>query len=268
MRAGNSIESDGALIGDRWPEPCDRPLLAWEWVRRPYSHTWPTRSGWAIAKSRTRWFRHAWCGGAGSSFPPIALNDWAARDLGAKPGDLITLEYYVWKEEGRLATETAKFTLASIVPLKGAGDRDLAPEYPGMTDSESLHDWDPPFPVDLRRVRPRDEDYWKTYKTTPKAFIPLETGQQLWGSRFGKITSIRLTPPAGTDIAAARDAFEKRLRETVDPLQSGLALLPVRAQGLSAAQGSTDFGEYFTYFSFFPGDLGAGSDWAVLPARH
>src|SRR5262249_39878639 len=34
-------------------------------------------------------------------------------------------------------------------------------------------------------------------------------------------------------------------------LQSGLALLPVRAQGLSAAQGSTDFGEYFTYFSFF-----------------
>jgi putative ABC transport system permease protein len=175
----------------------------------------------------------------------IALNDWAARDLGAKTGDTITLEYYVWKDEGRLVTESAQFSIAAIVPLKGAAaDRDLAPEYPGMTDSDSLHDWDPPFPVDLRRVRPRDEEYWKAYRTTPKAFIALEKGQQLWGSRFGKLTSIRLTPPL-------RDAFEKRLREMVDPMQAGLAVLPVRSQGLAAAQGSTDFGEYFTYFSFF-----------------
>ena len=25
---------------------------------------------------------------------------------------------------------------------------------------QSLHDWDPPFPIELKRVRPRDEDYW------------------------------------------------------------------------------------------------------------
>jgi hypothetical protein len=101
----------------------------------------------------------------------IALNDWAARDLDAKLGDTVTLEYYVWKEEGRLATESAKFSLAAIVPLKDAADdRDLAPEYPGMSDSASLHDWDPPFPVDLSRVRPRDEEYWKAYRTTPKAY--------------------------------------------------------------------------------------------------
>ncbi len=175
----------------------------------------------------------------------IALNDWAAHDLGAKIGDTITLEYSVWKDEGRLAAETASFQLSAIVPLKGAAaDRDLAPEYPGMTDAESLHDWDPPFPVDLRRIRPRDEEYWKAYRTTPKAFITLEKGQQLWGSRFGRITSIRLTPPN-------LDAFAKRLRETVDPLAAGLTVQPVRAQGLAAAQGSTDFGEYFTYFSFF-----------------
>ena len=31
----------------------------------------------------------------------------------------------------------------------------------------------------------------------------------------------------------------------------GLALMPVRAAALDAAQGATDFGEYFTYFSFF-----------------
>src|SRR5262249_24813454 len=27
----------------------------------------------------------------------ITLNEWAARDLAAKPGDAVTLEYYVWK---------------------------------------------------------------------------------------------------------------------------------------------------------------------------
>src|SRR5206468_4214205 len=182
----------------------------------------------------------------------IALNDWSARDLGARVGDTVTLDYYVWKEEGRLATESAQFSLAAIVPLKGAAaDRDLAPEYPGMTDSESLHDWDPPFPVDLRRVRPADEAYWKAYRATPKAFVALGRGQQLWGSRFGKMTSIRLTPPSGMDLPVARELFESRWRATIDPLQAGLMVLPVRAQGLAAAQGSTDFGEYFTYFSFF-----------------
>ena len=46
----------------------------------------------------------------GPSQGHIALNEWAARDLGAKPGDPITLEYYLWKEEGRLAGESATFT--------------------------------------------------------------------------------------------------------------------------------------------------------------
>ena len=249
-RRGISIESDGALIGDSLAGAVRSAAASLGMGAAPI-FTYLANTIRLGDREIPYSLVTAMPGMADNGAHSIVLNDWAARDLGAKPGDSITLEYYVWKEEGRLATESATFTLASIVPLKSAGDRDLAPEYPGMTDSESLHDWDPPFPVDLRRVRPRDEDYWKTYKTTPKAFIPLETGQQLWGSRFGKITSIRLTPPAGTDVAAARDAFEKRLRETVDPLQSGLALLPVRAQGLSAAQGSTDFGEYFTYFSFF-----------------
>ncbi len=31
----------------------------------------------------------------------------------------------------------------------------------------------------------------------------------------------------------------------------GLAILPVRAEGLAASRGATDFGEYFLYFSFF-----------------
>src|SRR5207253_1566668 len=120
---------------------------------------------------------------ADSSSPPIVLNEWAAHDIGVKVGDPLTLEYYVWEEPGRLLTRTADFRIAAVVPIDGAAaDRDLAPIYPGITEAKSLADWNPPFPIDLRRVRRSDEEYWDKYRTTPKAFISLEVGQSLWRS--------------------------------------------------------------------------------------
>jgi putative ABC transport system permease protein len=174
----------------------------------------------------------------------ITLNQWAARDLGAKVGDAVTLDYYVWKSDGQLHTESAGFHLTQIVPIAGAAaDRDYTPDYPGITQSNSLHDWDPPFPLDLHRVRPSDEQYWKQYRTTPKAFIALVRGQQLWGTRFGKLTSIRISPPSTTYAGA--------LRAMLDPAQMGFTVIPIRERSLQASQGATDFGEYFVYFSFF-----------------
>ncbi|MCA1629499.1 MAG: ABC transporter permease, partial [Acidobacteria bacterium] len=192
--------------------------------------------------------------------PPIILNEWAASDLGAKAGDEVTLDYYLWREEGRLSTETARFRVAGIMPISGlAADKNLTPEYPGISGAESLSDWDPPFPVDLSRVRKKDEDYWHEYRTTPKAFVPLAEGQRLWQTRFGRLTSLRLFPPpaaqpdslGGAQLEAARTEFEKNLRASIDPLRAGFTVASVRAEGLRASRGATDFGEYFLYFSFF-----------------
>jgi ABC-type lipoprotein release transport system permease subunit len=175
----------------------------------------------------------------------ISLDEWAATDLQAKPGDTVTLDYYYWEPSGSLANRTAKFKLAKILPMTGiAVDRDLTPEYPGITEAQTIGDWDPPFPVDLKKVRPRDEEYWKKYQTAPKAFVSLETGQKLWGSRFGKVTSMRVE---GSDAAA----FSQKLRALIDPQTIGMAIVEPRAQALKQASGSNDFGEYFTYFSFF-----------------
>ncbi len=192
----------------------------------------------------------------GGSLPPIILNEWAARDLGATRGGAVSLDYYFWHDDGRLETRTANFYLAAIVPISGmAADRNLVPDYPGITESASLADWDPPFPVDLKLVRKQDEDYWKQYRTTPKAFIQLNKGQELWQTRFGKLTSIRFRPaetsnggPSGSvDIAK----FSQALRTELDPRTMGLSIVAVRAEGREAARGATDFGEYFLYFSFF-----------------
>jgi putative ABC transport system permease protein len=187
-----------------------------------------------------------------TGLPPMVLNDWAAKDLGVKAGDRVAVDYYVWEDEGRLSTRSENFLVVGVVPLSGvAADRDFAPEYPGITESANLSDWNPPFPVDLKRVRPLDEDYWHKYRTTPKAFIPDNVGQSMWRSRFGEATSIRVSPPRGTPLAQARDQFSDRLRAALDPVALGLAVRDVRASGLGASRGATDFGEYFTYFSFF-----------------
>ncbi|HLF83510.1 MAG TPA: ABC transporter permease, partial [Blastocatellia bacterium] len=186
------------------------------------------------------------------ALPRIVLNEWAATDLGAKRGDLITLEYYLWEDAGQLRTQSARFMLDAIVPLDDqAVDRDLVPDYPGLTETENIADWDPPFPVDLKRVRPKDEDYWHKYRTTPKAFIQLETGIKLWQSRHGKYTSLRLRSSDASDPQSHLEAFKQNLRAALNPVAMGLSIEPVRSEGLEASRGATDFGEYFVYFSFF-----------------
>jgi len=187
-----------------------------------------------------------------STTPSLWLNDWAWRDLGAQAGDRATLDYFVWQEGGRLETRSAEFVVRGRVPMDGlGGDRHLAPSYPGISDSPTLDKWDPPFPVDLRRIRPRDEDYWRQYRTAPKAFIPLAVGQSLWQSRFGKLTAVRLDPAPGVTPENAIATARQALREKLDPVASGISVYAARAAGAQASRGAVNFSVYFVSFSFF-----------------
>ncbi|MGE5836744.1 MAG: ABC transporter permease, partial [Acidobacteriota bacterium] len=185
--------------------------------------------------------------------PPVVLNEWAARDLGATPGQILDLEYYRWLDEGRLTTAHASFRVTGILPMTGLGlDRRLAPDYPGITTSNSVSEWDPPFPIDLTLVRPIDEDYWKRYRTAPKAFLPLAAGQSLWRTRHGQLTSIRLQPEtAGVNLDDVAVNLSREVTRTIAPDRAGFTVIDVRSQQRAASAGATDFGAYFSYFSFF-----------------
>ena len=190
-------------------------------------------------------------GVTGTDPPPIVLNSWTADDLRAAPGDVVSVHYYVWEDAGALLSERAEFRVAAVVPLEGlAADRDFAPEYPGITEATNVSDWDPPFPIDLDLVRPKDEDYWDEYRTAAKGFLPLAAGQDLWRSRWGQVTSLRVVPATGSSEAVA-ETYRAALRAAIDPLAAGFVVYPARGLALEAAAGVTDFGEYFTYFSFF-----------------
>lgn len=183
----------------------------------------------------------------------IVLNDWAANDLEAEPGDEITITYFDPETtHGQVRERTAKFRLKAIVPLGGdqrpptmANDARLTPELKGVTDQESIDDWDPPFPFDATRVRDRDEDYWDRYRATPKAFVSLTTGRRLWSSRFGDTTSVRVVP-SDAQFANTLEALRDQLADT-----GLIRFQPIRQQALQAASGTTPFGLLFLGFSMF-----------------
>ena len=189
----------------------------------------------------------------GKPLPPlkddeIALNSWAADDLGAKPGDRISVTYFEPESaQGQIRETTKSFRLAAVVQLAGAAaDRALTPTVKGMTDEATMADWDPPFPFDARRVRTQDEKYWDRHGATPKAFVSLAAGRRLWGSRFGKTTSLRIELPAGMSLEDLEKQFS-----TLDPAAFGLVFQPVKQQALAAAAGTTPFNVLFLAFSFF-----------------
>jgi putative ABC transport system permease protein len=202
----------------------------------------------------------------------IVLADWADSPLHLRPGQEIVVEFFeperrgLAREEpgrslergaslgsqGGFVLRSQRFRLRGVVPLHGvANDPDLTPEFPGITDKLDLRDWNPPFPYDNKRVQRRDERYWEEYRTTPKAYIPLAAGQRLWGSRFGELTSIRLAPTQGGDLARVAAEFRQRLLVRLQPEQGGLVFDAVRQRGLEGSSGFTDFGQLFLGFSTF-----------------
>ncbi len=185
----------------------------------------------------------------------ILLNGWAAANLGARVGDRIRLAYYVTRPFGRLETVESAFTLRGIVQMLGwAADAGMTPRYEGITDVKNLSDWDPPFPIDMAAIREADERYWDEYGATPKAFVSLTTGRELWAgadARFGRSTAVRIEPADGLSLDETTAAFERRLLDRLAPAQLGLSFEPVRQQALASSRGGTDFGGLFIGMSFF-----------------
>ena len=168
-----------------------------------------------------------------------------------KPGESVSLTYFKPEVEGRIEEATHSLKLKAIVPMGGPReDPDLVPEFPGITSKLSIRDWDPPFPYDNTRVKPRDDRYWTRYQATPKAYVSLSTARKLWGGRFGDTTAIRLLPKSG-DLNGALPLVKTSLLKNLDPKRGGFVFDNVRQRTLDASGGSTDFGMLFVAFSFF-----------------
>ncbi len=177
----------------------------------------------------------------------ILINQWLAEDLDAKEGDEIELTYFVLGPMRTLREENTSFRIKAILSMDNpAMDPDLMPDFPGLADAENCRDWDPGIPIDLDKIRQRDEDYWQQYRGTPKAFVTLKAGQKMWANRYGNLTAVRYPLSSGSseDIAG-------RLLKKVNPASVGLFFQSVRARGIKAGDQGTDFGQLFLGLSMF-----------------
>lgn len=177
----------------------------------------------------------------------IAINAWLAADLNTRPGDAMTVHYFVMGPLRQLVEKQARFTVRAVLPMTDRWcDRGLMPDYPGIADSENCRDWEPGIPIDVQRIRDQDESYWDEYRGTPKAFITLKAGSALWDNRFGNRTALRFARPAQEPSAVAVE-----LQARLDPAQTGLQARAVAQSAAAASRNGTDFGGLFFGLSFF-----------------
>ncbi len=180
--------------------------------------------------------------GQAGTVDAIIINRWLADDLEASPGSMVEMKYYIPGPLRTLEERSRSFRVAGIVPMEGlAADSSLMPDFPGISDSARCSEWDASIPLDMSLIREKDEDYWRKYSGTPKAFINLAAAREMWGGQFGSLTAVRFPPES--DLAG----FEAKL----EPLDFGLAFRNVRAGAVKAASSGVDFGGLFIGLSFF-----------------
>jgi putative ABC transport system permease protein len=192
----------------------------------------------------------------------IILLEWNGSPLNRLPiGSKPRMDYYDPEVEGEGKLKTADLTLRGYIHLeKAAQDRGLVPEIRGVTDPRAnLYDWDRPPVLPKEKIRSRVPDkpphprgtFFNTNKATPMAYLNLATGEKLFGTRYGSVTSVRVAPRSGESLEQTADHLRPSLLKHLDPQAAGLTFQPIRERLTSASRGGTDFGGLFLGFSFF-----------------
>ncbi len=177
----------------------------------------------------------------------IIINQWTATDLNLKEGDTIRMTYFEIGPLRQLEENAITLTVKRVVPIEGKwADGTLMPNLPGLSEAGHCREWEAGIPIDLNKIRQKDEDYWNEYKGIPKAFISFETGRKLWANRYGNLTSIRIPATGFSD----RD-FQQLFSENIQPTDIGFTIQAVKEEGLESARGGVNFSELFLGLSFF-----------------
>jgi putative ABC transport system permease protein len=175
----------------------------------------------------------------------MAVSEWLASDLNAKIGDAVRVSYFVVGPLRRLVEHDTTLVIRAVYKMEGAkADPNLMPEIPGLSDVDNCRDWKTGVPVDLKKIRPVDEQYWNRFKGTPKAFVSPEMARKLWENRFGQSTAIQVK-------GLKKNEVEQVVLSGLSPAQAGYEVRNVKTDGLQAASSGTDFGGLFIGLSFF-----------------
>ncbi len=203
--------------------------------------------------------------------PYCWINEWLARELDVQAGDWFQAVYFEPETvDGREVETSMRMMVAGVVPVQEPikefrrnrppvydtapsrfNDPDLTPSVPGVTDQNSIANWDVPFTLDDDKILDVDDQYWNNHHLTPKVFLPFQyaSSPRMFGSRFGNTTAIRFEADKIEDEATLRAEIEEALLPTRGA--QGLHFMPLRQRQLQAAAGTTPFDMLFLSLSFF-----------------
>ncbi len=171
-----------------------------------------------------------------------AVNAWLAAALCLQAGDSLTMRWRRFAADGRLVPEARVFRVARVIPMEAAAAaKRRMPAFPGLEGVDSCAAWDVGLPLDEEQLKDAaNEAYWKQWRETPKVFLNFGEHSRAFGGASGLMS---------VWSAAGENAVRKRLA-AVSPAEVGFHVRDVWADGLAAAQGSTDFRMLFAGMAF------------------
>lgn len=175
----------------------------------------------------------------------IVLNAWTAEALGVFPGDAVVVASSMPDARGRYESRERSFTVREVLDMEAvAGERFAVPPFPGLTDVDRCGGWEVGMPLDrVALADPANEAYWDRWRQTPKAFVTLAAGRELWANRWGELTAVRF--PIGSTEPPGLAAVQ------VVPKDLGFAFQPVAEQAERSVNSAIDFGGLFLGMSIF-----------------
>ena len=177
----------------------------------------------------------------------LLVNQWLAEQLKVEVGSEVEMSFFS-PDDPNFRVEKQSFRVKAILAMESlAIDNTLSPNVPGMNDASDMRSWDAPFPMQLDLVTGDDEDYWDKYGPAPKAFIGFQRGVELWASRFGSLSSVRIQSDQPAQLAEKINASNEGLHAAA----LGFELSDLHEMAETAASGNTDFGQLFLAFSIF-----------------
>jgi len=169
----------------------------------------------------------------------VILSDYSAKRLKANVGEEVWISFYTSKDFKTLVSDSLHLKVKQIVALSElVKDSTLSAKFPGISDVESCTAWDSDLPIDMDLITDEDERYWELYHSTPKAILPYEAIEYLWGNTYGYATGVRITSETPNLSALNAEMF-------------GLQVVHPRESGIYAAKNGVDFAGLFLALGFF-----------------
>jgi putative ABC transport system permease protein len=176
----------------------------------------------------------------------IIINRWLADDIKGKNGDTIKLTWYDPGFKRNFSEKQGQFIIYRVIENNDLlCDPSYMPDFPGISGKTSCSGWDAGIPLLLKRISEKDEEYWKKFRGTPKAFITYAKGKEIWANRFGSATSLRFPE------AINPGELMQKLRGSFDASKSGFTVTDIRSSHKNAAETGVDFSLLFFGLGIF-----------------